>query len=348
MYIGKRCVDQTESLDWVTGETLKVIIVMLVTDDKFKEIFQGHVSYGSFIRNVSKDVRNATARQLAVAVTETELASADVHSATIINEKGRKRMAKWSGASRHIRVLFAHQGTFVYKPDDKMQSTTRVRGDSDFDVIEKLRGQNQIALIAWSAEEDNDEPFVETNPSNLLKNEIAASALLKEEIASLKAEILSVKADARSAKVDLATAHRHIARLMQPAPVVPANANLPSTANSVKSFTVYTKVIGGFTRSFSDDFRPDTAPANDWEAQFLHGYLNANSHLPDCIFPNIIRIESRTQRYGENCDYGVIFEHPVTKGEVPCLQMKKAFRNFNKQYREMAGIYETFVLEGCV
>lgn len=319
---------------------------MLVTDDKFKEIFQGHVSYGSFIRNVSKDGRNATARQLAVAVTETELASADVHSATIIHEKGRKRVAKWSRASRHIRVLFSQQGTFVYKPNDKMQCTTRVRGDSDFEVIEKLRGQNQIALIAWSEEEDGDEPFVETNPSNLLKIEIAAAALLKEENASLKAELLSVKADARSGKVDLANAHRHIARLMQPAPVVPAN--LPSTANSVKSFTVYTKVIGGFTRSFSDDFRPDTAPANDWEAQFLHGYFTANSHLPDCIFPNIIRIESRTQRYGENCDYGVIFEHPVTNEEVPCLQMKKAFRNFNKQYRELAGIYETFVLEGCV
>ena len=64
-------------------------------------------------------------------------------------------------------------------------------------------------------------------------------------------------------------------------------------------------------------------------------------------FPNIVRIVSRTQRYETNCDYGVIFEHPVTKEEV-FMEMKKAFASLHTDFAFFAITYEKFILNGCV
>ena len=321
---------------------------MFVTDDVFKDIFAGHFSYNRFMSNASKGMLHATGRNIADVVTAVTNTPDDVHSATIADEKGRKRVAQWSDTPRKIRVLFTPQGIFVYQPTKRMQGKNRVRGETDIDILKKLREHNLIALIKWS-DAHEDASSMETNPAVLLQIEIDAGVRLKDELASAKAEVLALKAKVLASKVELVNAQRHIARLMQPthAPAVLANVHTPVTTNTVKSFTVYTKVLGGFPRDYSDDFRPDIAPAHEWEADFLYGYLRENYHRPECIFPNIVRIVSRTQRYGTNCDYGVIFEHPVTKEEV-FMEMKKAFAPLHKDYAYFANIYEKFILNGCV
>ena len=66
---------------------------MFVTDDVFKDIFAGHFSYDRFMSNASKGMLHATGRNIADVVTAVTNTPDEVHSATIADKKGRKRVA---------------------------------------------------------------------------------------------------------------------------------------------------------------------------------------------------------------------------------------------------------------
>jgi len=302
---------------------------MLVTDAPFQDIFEGRASYRLFMDNTSNVMLNETARKIAAIVT-TMTDADDVHATTLVNDNDRGgRMAKWSKQSRTIKVLFASTGTYIYRPHQRMRGTHRVRGATDILIIEKLREHNEIAHIEWSNAHE-DAPM-ETDPV----------IALQIEVAELKQQLATVKARLTAEKEKHAYAQRHIARLISPA--VRTNLHTPVTHNAGKSFTTYMRKIGGLDYEYSDDFKPDIAPAHEWKGNehLLFGYMKANKYGPECIFPHILKFEGRDQREALNCDYDVIFEHPVTKEMVPVMKMKKAFRSLHRDYNYLAHIYET-------
>lgn len=297
-------------------------ITMLVTDAQFQGIFAGRSSYRRFMDNVSRFDIGATGLQIADVVTSTTNMPEDVHSTTISDEKDHGRIAKWSAAPKKIRVLFTSRGTFVYQPPERMRERNRVRGGTDTIILGKLSEHNLIAHVKWA---DNDEDAPDTG-----------------QVIELKAIIARQKNELLAAKVEAVNAQRYIARLMQS---TNAPMHTPVRTNTVKSFTTYTKKIGEVEYEYSDDFRPDIAPAHEWKAEFLFGYLNKNQNHPECIFPYLISVVDYTPRYDTNCDYGVIFEHPITKEAIrPPIFMKKAFRNFHRDYAYKADAFEKYNL----
>lgn len=110
-----------------------------------------------------------------------------------------------------------------------------------------------------------------------------------------------------------------------------------------KAFSTYDKEVRGFLYECSDDFRPDRVPAVQWDANLLYKYLYHNKWEPDCVFPRIVCIVSCTPRFGSNCDFGVVFEHPVSKAVVQ-LDMCRAFALVCREYRLAALAFESLSL----
>jgi len=289
------------------------------TADEFINLFNGHCTYESFHSNIGGKV-GATARMLAAEILSTPLNADDVHATIIKPESARLNLvARWvvnntTEESKNIIVLFAKTGTFVYQPATRVKSF-QVGGKTERSILDKLGSQFQdgyIAHIKWSVA-----PPTAAESNNT--------------IARLKAE--------------LADAHRlineliHTNRAPEHAPVqAPAHAAEPAGVD-VATFHTYDREIRGFTYEYSDDFRPDLVPAAKWDANLLYKYMHKNRSNPDAIFPKLLRIISCTPRHDLNCDFGVVFEHPVSKVEVE-LDMCKAFATVCKTYQKTAYAYQ--------
>jgi len=302
-------------------------MTMLVTDAPFKDIFEGRSSYISFMHDASKAMLNETARKVTAIVTTATCTPDDVHYATIVKEKEKHRLAQWSNKSKKHKVLFASTGIYVYAPTASMQGRNRIRGGTDVNILDTLGDQNEIAHIEWDEAHDDAEPV--------------PVILLQIEVAKLKHQLAAVKAKLTIENKKNADAQRIIARLISPA--VRTNLHTPVTHNAGKSFTTFMRKNQGIDYEYSNDFRPDVAPAHEWKGNehLLFGYMNTNRYDPECIFPHIIEFTGRDQREALNCDYDVIFEHPVTKEKVPVMKMKKAFRSLHRDYNYLAHIFET-------
>lgn len=274
-------------------------------DDEYLKLFRGMCTYKGFQSCANGKRLRAIGRDLAVALTATAETAYDVYSTTIIFDRTR-RVVKWNATNAtgisNILVLFAEEGTFIYKPTAPVKSG--YFGNTNKDIISELeRVFGPSTHIAW-----------------------AGDAAMSIENTRLKVEV--------------ATLQRQVAALMC-ANITPQSVAVKYTAVVGNSFHTYERHIRGFPYDFSPDFRPDRVPAAQWDAGLLYRYLYENRSKPDCVFPRLINIVSWTPRFDTNCDFGVIFEHPVTMEEVS-LDMCKAFATVCKAYRLAAHAYLTF------
>jgi hypothetical protein len=269
------------------------------------------------------------------------LVAANVHSATISTERSKKSGRPLPSArctvsetdtaaseSKIILVLFAASGIFIYRPGASPKFRFSAATDEQF--IDRLQRELvPIAHIAWgvSAREHEDV----TVPSD------------KDTIARMKVEIARLKV--KAAASDRLRAEMMRAPWYPVVSVVPVVPDEPSVAGTVgAAFTTYVRYIRGFSYEYSDDFRPDCVPAAQLDANFLYMYMFYNRSKPNCIFPRLVSIVSCTPRFGSNCDYGVVFEHPVSMDEVS-LEMRKAFGNLCDSYRIAVRAYLLFSTE---
>ena len=165
-------------------------------------------------------------------------------------------------------------------------------------------------------------------------------------IAHIKWGVHEDTAEVTRLKTELAAYQRTVAELMRTNKALthapghaPGHATVANIAG--RSFSTYERKIGGISYEFSDDFKPDTVPAHQWDANLLLKYLSKNRREPGCVFPRLVSILSCTPRFDTNCDFGVVFEHPKTREDVT-LEMPKAFATLCDKYRLAARAYQTF------
>lgn len=306
---------------------------MRADDAAFAHVF-GELRTYELIKKSARRTRGAIGKKIFAALMaqhhghEDNDESAPVVHSTIINwdDPAKKHVARWilrpnatpapapQPPMANILVLFAEKGTFIYIPNALKVHVLRVPGTTHDEIIHKLdQTFERFAYIAWSTDipiprHIQRPAVVETDDKQTIRKQHAELAIARKIIGQLIC-------------TNPATPH---------APPTNHGLNAPSTGTN--TFHKYYREIRGFTYEFSDDFRPDTVPATHWESNLLFKYMVKNKSDPACIFPLIRRIVSCTPRYGNNCDYGVVFEHPVSKASVT-LDMCKAFATVCSEYR---------------
>jgi hypothetical protein len=224
-----------------------------------------------------------------------------------------------------VLVLFAASGVLMYKLVN-VQPVIRVTGATELDIIDKLNESlSPIACLSWPS---SYTPFTDEHGSPAEVNGLNPTDISVVE---------EVKHTIMKQQVELNVARKLIAQLMH----TPDSHNDVPVIIPGDGFTTYDREIRGFMYEFSDDFRPDRVCATKWDANLLYKYLYKNKSDPHCVFPRIVRFVSCTPRYGSNCDFGVLFEHPVSKALVH-MEMCKAFALVCTEYRVAAFAYESF------
>jgi hypothetical protein len=312
---------------------------MRANDEVFSQIFGTLCTY-EHIEQCARRTRGAIGKKIAAVVTaqkhaqpnaavgrnEPADAVQEVHSATITSDNvGGKYAARWvirsneaGQAQMNILLLFAHSDTFIYKPNSLKVRVLRFSGNKHDDIIHKLDDKfNRVANISWSVSIPRhiSKPGT-TDDKQIIRQQHAALTASKKLIG----ELMSTKSAPPAAQVTQVTQVTH----------TPAEG---------AAFHKYYREIRGFTHEFSDDFRPDSVPATQWDSNLLYKYMYHNKSKPECIFPRILRINSCTPRYGNYCDYGVVFEHPISKTCVT-LEMCKAFSSVCLEYRTAVSAFQ--------
>lgn len=300
--------------------------MMRADGDEFKAVFGENWTFERLTRCKSR-TRAAVGQKLVAAVMSRvyghpvsfgpPVAHVMVHSTTIAwDAVCETYAARWkirhSPGVPHVLVLFAAAGIFVYRLNPLTVQVLRVPGKNDHEIIDKLdRTFVQSAYISWGTPD-----WIPVDVS------VAAAD----------------KATIRRQQIELAAARTLIAQLLCADRVSPAVPVMYAPAGC-DSFHTYDRDIRGFIYEFSDDFRPDIAPAAQWDSNLLYRYMYQNKSKPDCIFPRIIRMVSCTPRFGTNCDFGVVFEHPVSKADV-AMEMCKAFATVCREYRSVVFAFQ--------